>query len=343
MLLPKLTLSRLEELRLLNDERKILLPANANPTPEPEAKANGGDTKMTDVEEHVAEEEDDAMDTDDDIHQGRSLRGGSDRAAERQRKREEEQERREKAEAAAKMPKQSKQVTRLLKDIQKKQDAIKQCEDEIAVIDNDLREADCPRTRVLGKDRFWNRYYWFERNGMPYAGLPDSSTAEAGYANGCLWVQGPDEMEREGFIDMKREWQAEYEAQFGMSVPERKRREEGATSVFGAQQWAYYDTPAAVDALVEWLDPRGNNELRLQKELKACQEKMKELMERRRAHLQPTEEEEGKRASTRVKGLAPRCLAWHNGMAVEELGHLHSEQPRSRKPTRKEKERERRR
>src|SRR5271168_4431874 len=84
----------------------------------------------------------------------------------------------------------------------KKSKKIDQAEDAIADVDNDLREADCPRTRVLGKDRFWNRYYWFERNAMPYEGLGESSTADAEYANGRLWVQGPDDIEREGFIDV---------------------------------------------------------------------------------------------------------------------------------------------
>ena len=75
----------------------------------------------------------------------------------------------------------------MLKDIRQKEDLVRKREEEIAVLDNDIREADCPRTRFLGKDRFWNRYYWFERNGMPYGGLPDSSTAHAEYANGCIW------------------------------------------------------------------------------------------------------------------------------------------------------------
>src|SRR5690349_4255710 len=191
---------------------------------------------MSDVEDLPANTSDEVPDSDDE-GPARKLRRANDRAAERKRKAEKEQERREKAEAAAKVPKQSKQCQRVLKDIQKKEDEIAECEREIAVIDNDVREADCPRTRVLGKDRFWNRYYWFERNGMPYGGLPDSSTASAGYANGCIWVQGPDELEREGYIDMVPEHQDEYKAKFDMTVPERKRREEGATSVFNACQW----------------------------------------------------------------------------------------------------------
>ena len=144
---------------------------------------------------------------------------------------------------------------------------IKKCEEEVAIIDNDLREADCPRTRVLGKDRFWNRYYWFERNGMPYAGLPDSSTAHAAYANGCVWVQGPDDLEREGYIDLPVDLQNEYKAKFNMTVPERKAMEEGETSVFTARQWGYISDPDDLDRLIRWLDPRGFNELKLRKEL----------------------------------------------------------------------------
>jgi hypothetical protein len=340
-----LTYYRLEELRLLNEERKILLPANLPPSPVLENKTLNGDMKMTDVEEEVHDSvEDEVIDTDEDPHQGRSLRRGLDRAAERKRKREAEQEKKEKAEAEAKIPKQSKQFTKLMKDIGKKQDAIKECEEEIAILDNDLREADCPRTRVLGKDRFWNRYYWFERNGMPYAGLPNSSTAEASYANGCIWVQGPDELEREGYIDMKPEWQNEYKMKFNMTVPERKKMEEGPTSVFHAHQWGYYEEPESVDNLLSWLDVRGFNELKLHKELKLYRDRIVKHMEKRKEYLNPTEEKSvdsaPKRMTTRrkehhVDHTAHRCLAWHNNTALEELGHLHSDQPRARKPAKK--------
>lgn len=330
----------------MNEERKIQLPANMPPSPEPDTKVNG-DVKMTGTEEVETEEaEDEILDSDDEVRPGRTLRRGNERTAERQRKRELEQERREKAEAAAKVPKQSKQFTKLLKDIQKKQDYIKECEEEIATLDNDLREADCPRTRVLGKDRFWNRYYWFERNGMPYAGLPNSSTAEAGYANGCIWVQGPDDTEREGYIDLKPEWEQEYIHKFNMTVPERKKLEEGSTHVFTARQWGYFDNPEDVDNLINWMDPRGYNELKLQKEMKNYRDKIVLHMEKRKEYLHPTEEKKeepvtGKRMSTRKQQHEEhkeyRCLSWHNGAALEDLGHLHSDQPRARKPTRKEK------
>jgi hypothetical protein len=286
-----LTLHRIEDLKGLNDQRKILLPDNLPPSPPLEpVKTTNGDVKMSDVEDLPANTSDEVPDSDED-GPARKLRRANDRAAERKRKAEQEQERKEKAEAAAKVPKQSKQFQRVLKDIQKKEDEIAECEREIAIIDNDLREADCPRTRVLGKDRFWNRYYWFERNGMPYGGLPDSSTASAGYANGCIWVQGPDELEREGYIDMLPEYQDEYKASFDLTVPERKKREEGKTSVFNANQWGYYADPDDVDRLVGWLDPRGFNEIKLRKELVNYRDKIVKNMKSRKAYLSVPEEE----------------------------------------------------
>ncbi|KAI3398477.1 hypothetical protein diail_9158 [Diaporthe ilicicola] len=342
----------IEELKALNEERKILLPDNMPPSPSHETVDANGDVKMDDADELTPAEEE-AADMEDEPPRSvaRGLRRGQDRAAERQRQKEREEEKRKEAEAAKALPKQSKQFVKVLKDIQKKEDLIKKCEEEIAVIDNDLREADCARTRVLGKDRFWNRYYWFERNGMPYGGLPNSSTAGAGYANGCIWIQGPDNLEREGYIDLAPEWQKEYQAVFNMTVPERKAKEEGATSVFTARQWGYIDDPKDVKKLIDWLDPRGFNELKLRKELVNFSDRILKHMENRQAYLaandaeaKAAEEEKeketktngttGKRMTTRTRNAATpepepqyRCLQWENTTAIEELGHLHSDQP----------------
>ncbi|KAI0014190.1 ATP-utilizing chromatin assembly and remodelling N-terminal-domain-containing protein [Xylariaceae sp. FL0662B] len=339
----------LEDLKALNDQRKVLLPENmpqSTPDEDAETAKVNGDAKMPNVDDTPEGPSEEVADSDDDAHILRSLRRGGGRAAERQRKRE-EQERKKEAELAAKMPKQSKQFVKVLKEIQKKEDYIKKCEDEIAIIDNDLREADCGRTRVLGKDRFWNRYYWYERNGMPYGGLPNSSTAEANYANGCIWVQGPDDMEREGYIDMIPEHQDEYKAKFKMTVPQRKKMEEGRTSVFNARQWGYYSDSSDVDSLLNWLDPRGFNELKLRKEILSYKDKIVTNMENRIKYLSAADEErekesdkkeEPKRMSTRTKAQATpepaafRCLNWTNTMAIEELGHLHSEPPPPPKP-----------
>ncbi|KAJ8125786.1 hypothetical protein O1611_g7851 [Lasiodiplodia mahajangana] len=178
---------------------------------------------------------------------------------------------------------------------------------------------------------------------MPYGGLPNSSTAHAGYANGCIWVQGPDDMERDGYIDLPPQYQDEYKAKFKMTVPQRKKMEEGRTSVFNARQWGYYSEPSQVDSLLNWLDPRGFNELKLRKELLLYKDKVVANMENRAQYLASQDEtsnekesgkkEEAKRMSTRTKAQAGpepthfRCLDWTNTMAIDELGHLHYQPP----------------
>lgn len=235
-----------------------------------------------------------------------------------------------------------------MKEIQKQETIVKDCEEEVSVIENDLREADCPRTRVMGRDRFWNRYYWFERNGMPYGGLPDSSTASAEYANGCLWIQGPDDLERSGYIDVSQEDQNEYMSRFGITLPERKAKEEGDTSVHNARQWGYICEPSKFEELLNWLDPRGFNELKLKKELVLFKDRIVKHMDNRLKYLAEgnddrAEETTSKRSSSRIKDKTPeppnyRCLRWENTTVLEELGHLHSEPPpppRARKQSRK--------
>ncbi|WEW61188.1 DDT domain-containing protein [Emydomyces testavorans] len=327
----------LEELRKLHEERKDLEPERApSPIPEPEEAA---ETKAlaTAEESEVPDESDE-----EEIHIGRSLRGGADRELERKRRQEEERLRKE---LAVKLPKVSKQYQRVLKKIEDLKAKVQSYETDIAVLDNDLREADCPRTRVLGKDRFWNRYYWFERNGMPYEGLPSSSTASAGYANGRLWVQGPDEMEREGFIDLPDELNKPYVKRFGLTVAERKRAEEGPTGVINAQEWGYYDDPDDLDKLIKWLDNRGVREAKLRKELQLHRDKIAKYMNNRKEYLSQhaaraeSEEEPPARMATRTKKVVEhsshRCLKWTNLTALRDNGHLHVDPERPTKRARK--------
>ncbi|KAL8944215.1 MAG: hypothetical protein Q9211_000684 [Gyalolechia sp. 1 TL-2023] len=328
----------MEDLRLLHEERKVLRPESRTASPIPEIEERE-DSKMVGGSEDEAEDEDEGvMDSEEEApHQGRSLRRGHDRAAQRHKRVEEERLRKERAQAekAKKPSKQEKQYENILKKIEEAKEQIREYEGEIVVIENDLREADCPRTRVLGKDRFWNRYYWFERNAMPYAGLPDSSTAFAGYANGRLWVQGPDDMERQGFIELCDAENAQYYQAFMMTVPERKMIEEGETHCFNARQWGYYSEPDELDSLIAWLDSHGVRETKLRKELQAQRDKISTYMIKRKEFLESSEEkklekEEAGRMSTRNKAcydpsVKRPCFAWSNLTAERENGHIHSE------------------
>ncbi|GKZ58713.1 hypothetical protein AnigIFM50267_001583 [Aspergillus niger] len=323
----------LEELRRLHQERKALQPEpEKSPSPAPELEALE-DSKMTGMDG-----DSEAVDSDEEEVPQRTLRGGIDRALERKRKQEEERERKEQL---AKQPKGSKQFQRVLKKIDDQKANIQKLEDKINVVDNDLREADCPRTRCLGKDRFCNRYWWFERNAMPYGGMPNSSTAEAQYANGRLWVQGPDEMERVGFIDVSDDLRKQYQKDFQTTPAERKKTEEGHTRLTNATEWGYYEDPEAIDSLLDWLDSRGHRESKLRKELLLQRDNIVKYMKHRKEYLEPTSDEEepedvpAKRVMTRNKTYVDdnkhRCMRWRNTTALSENGHLHVDASRPTK------------
>lgn len=342
----RLTLFRMEELRALDEERKTLA-AESQPTAPDSGMDENGKPRMTGKENgDEGGEDDESLEAHEDANQEemRELRTGRVHGGGRKRKRGHDHGRKKKGGGATKASRPVTKMQKLLDAIEAKKQKIRECEEQVAVQDSDLREADTPRTRCLGKDRFWNRYWFLERNAMPYGGLPDSSTADAGYANGCLWVQGPDDLERCGFIELSGEEDRDYRRKFQMTVLERKRLEEGPTSVFTAREWGYYDDPDSLDMLIGWLDVRGNRELKLKKELQSYRAKIADNMEKRKDYVNGKEQtkpgdECATRMSTRIKGnldhTSPRCMSWRNTMALQELGHLHSEQPKARKNARK--------
>ena len=335
----------MEELAAKDRERKILLPDNMPPSPKQES------VEPEDDEETIEVNGAHSTDSDDEAPAARSLR----RAQERKRKRDEEaarqkKEKAEKIEAAKAQSKQSKEFRKVLNEIEDLKKRIMQHEEKIQDCDSDLREANVQRTKVLGKDRFCNRYYWFERNGQPFGGLPRSSTSSYGYANGRIWVQGPDAMEREGFIDRTAEEQAEYQKQFHMTVSERRRQEEGATILENAQEWGFYDDPDRLENLIGWLDDRGDREKKLRKELMEWRDMIVKYMDAHKkfkdeevARKIEADEEQPTRITTRHKtheeqsAAKERCLKWKNTMALEELGHIHS-RPLKARGTRQKKE-----
>lgn len=330
----------------MDEQRRLLLSDNMPISPPPEPN---GSPDITMKDANGADEESGSATNSDDEGPvpSRSLRRASDRTSSK-RKREEEnarKEREKKDKEAAKNSKQSTQFKKVLKDIDKKKDAIRECEERIADLDNDLREANCQRTKVLGRDRFCNRYYWFERNGMPFAGLPHTSTADRGYANGRVWVQGPDDLERVGYLELPEPDAKIYADVYGMSIPERRKLEEGPTRLFDSHQWGYYDDPDALDQLIGWLDERGNRERVLRKELQVWRERITEYMVKMKTYLNEVEKKKGDdeemptRISTRHKTYVDldrtehHCLEWRNNAVLDNLGHLHSDppQPKSRK------------
>jgi hypothetical protein len=325
-------LTRADDLFKLDIERKIQLPLNTPASPG-DVK-DDPDLSMTGVDD--AEEE--AEEGSDAETQARS-RKQRNAAKQTKRKRETEAAKKEKAKKAkieAAKTKQQKEWEKLLNSIEKKKDELRTCEASINELDDDLRETLVHRSKILGKDRFLNKYYWFEHNGMPFGGVPNSSTAEYGYANGRIWVQGPDEWELQP--NLEEPALSEDMAEFGWTVPIRKEKEEGSTHLTSSTDWGYYDDPADIDKLTAWLDERGQREKGLRKELLTFRERIAEYMVKMREHLEEAEkskedeDEGGIRISTRNKSYKEadeskaKCLLWTNSIMRDDMGHNHSEE-----------------
>ena len=340
-----------EELHAKERERKLLLSDN------PELGAQTGSLSVDpayvngDNEESIEVSGANVSDADDGASDGRALRRGNDR----KRKRDEQaavaaEEKIKKTEQAKKQNKQAKAFKKLIGECEALKGRIMQYERSMADIDADLREANTQRTKVLGKDRYCNRYYWFERNGMPFGGLPESSTAHYGYANARIWVQGPDELERVPLIERAKEDQDAYKRQFGVSVLTRRRLEEGGTSLPTANDWGYYDNAVALSRLIDWLDDKGERERALKRELIVWQDTITEYMLALRkfqddeaAKKAEADDEASTRIATRHKthegqsAAKQRCLKWHNGLMEAQHGCTHAQPslPRAKRQQKK--------
>ncbi|XP_014557849.1 glycosyltransferase family 57 protein [Bipolaris victoriae FI3] len=326
-----------DELCKLDLERKIHLPDNTPASPTDAKASEEADVSMVsaneDTKDAVAAETNDEDDTTASKTRTRpSNKNKRKAAAEDARK-----EKVKKAKAEAERNKKQKEWEKLLAAIERKKDELKDCEANINELDDDLRETLVHRSKILGKDRFLNKYYWFEHNGMPFGGVPNSSTAEYGYANGRIWVQGPSEYELGP--NLEEPALAQDMERFGYTVPQRKEREEGSTHLSTATEWGYYDDPEDIDKLLAWLDERGLRERALRKELQAFRDRIAEYMLKMQQHLQesnkPEEEEEEDenkpRVSTRNKTQADeapkdRCLHWTNSIMRDEFGYNHFEE-----------------
>ncbi|KAF1833532.1 hypothetical protein BDW02DRAFT_599008 [Decorospora gaudefroyi] len=323
-----------DELLRLDLERKIHLPANTPASPT-DAKMNEViDVSVTGVN---GDSKDDVDAGADDAPAAKSRTRPSNKNKRKAAAEEARKEKAKKAKAEAEKTKKQKEWEKLLMAIEKKKEGLKLCEANINELDDDLRETLVHRSKVLGKDRFLNKYYWFEHNGMPFGGVPNSSTVEYGYANGRIWVQGPDEYELQPNLEepaLSQDLQ-----RFGYTIPQRKEREEGTTHLSKSTEWAYYDDPEDVDKLLVWLDERGNRERILRKELQAYRDRIAEYMDKMRKHLEepsmPQEDDEigqTNRVSTRNKTYVDkevptdRCLRWTNSIMRAEYGHNHCEE-----------------
>ena len=125
------------------------------------------------------------------------------------------------------------------------------------------------RVKPVGKDRFYNRIWWFD--GMGSASLLGSGGIVQ-YGTGRLFIQGPSVFDQE-ILDRREEG----------DVRSRRLEEEGEEGMLGVGEWAVYtdleevseyafmDIPGLaslqVDEFTAWLNPKGNRELALRNTL----------------------------------------------------------------------------
>ncbi|CAG8432948.1 9866_t:CDS:10 [Diversispora eburnea] len=123
-------------------------------------------------------------------------------------------------------------------------------------IEKDKRKYAIPRVPLLGKDRFYNKYYYFDNIG---------AAVSEKYGTGRIFVESANEFDLEIMTEkeeqrFKKRRKIE---EFGIG------RNASNVSVDNQTQWGYYDDIAQVKELQGWLNSKGVRELSFQNELNA--------------------------------------------------------------------------
>ncbi|KAI0669985.1 chromatin remodeling complex protein [Trametes maxima] len=161
------------------------------------------------------------------------------------------------------------------------------------------------RVKPLGRDRFYNRVWWFD--GMGAASLIGSG-GTVQYGTGRIFIQGPSEFDVE--IVRRRE----------ENVDARRRVEEGEEGMLGVGEWAVYNDFDEVKEFVEWLNPKGVRELALKNAFVKWWNHLSPGMRRRAADLNANAKIPEARRSTRKHAgadiLREPYMQWTNRKAV---------------------------
>ncbi|KAH9252174.1 hypothetical protein BASA81_009925 [Batrachochytrium salamandrivorans] len=132
------------------------------------------------------------------------------------------------------------------------------------------------RVKPLGRDRFYNRYWWFDGGfgAYPFSAVtqglegkgstPDVEAGVLEYASGFLFVEefGVDKMVDEKWIQQWNETLSESEDLKQPRVSECGAVLDSRLGLLNGD-WGYYSTPEQIHQLLSWLDTRGIRELHL--------------------------------------------------------------------------------
>lgn len=197
---------------------------------------------------------------------------------------------------------------------------INRVDDKLAKVEEEWRESDSQRLRKLGQDRFYSNYWFLESTGMPVLGMPNCSTSHAGYATGRIFVQGTSEEDMEELKSRSELHEYDYL---------KRRTTELESTGTSPDSWGFYDDADQVNALLDWLNPRGIRESKLKTAIEQRGEIIAQSMENREKYM--TDQNLPERSSRRVnvnkgnEALARSPLNWKNLMARRTLGVIHSE------------------
>ncbi|KAG2023292.1 hypothetical protein CC2G_000962 [Coprinopsis cinerea AmutBmut pab1-1] len=145
------------------------------------------------------------------------------------------------------------------------------------------------RVKPLGRDRFYNRIWWFD--GMGSASLVGNG-GNTLYGTGRIFIQGPSEFDQE-ILDRREE-----------DIEVRRLEEEGDGGILKPNEWAVYSELEELDEFIAWLNPKGHRELALKNALTKWWPHITAGMKKRIADSNPGTKIPDARRSSRTKAAA---------------------------------------
>jgi len=126
---------------------------------------------------------------------------------------------------------------------------VNKLERRLEAIEREFRKLlGCIRIKPLGKDRFFNRIWWFDGLG---SGSLVGSGGTVQYGAGRIFLQGPSEFD----VDILERRELE-----DGDVRKRRSEEEGEEGMLGVGEWAVYSELEEIDEFLAWLNPKGVRE-----------------------------------------------------------------------------------
>lgn len=156
-------------------------------------------------------------------------------------------------------------------------------------------KVNCQRAKIIGVDRFYNKYWWFEKN--------------EDFVMSRLWVQGPTVEELKYFLGMDDGFPKMTKDDVGNIINkdgkilldkdgnlqpditgvERKFIEEYPSPLKSSEEWGFYDDPEQIDNLLTWLNPYGKRESKLVHEINAVKDQLVDSVTKRQTENQEIE------------------------------------------------------